>query len=213
MKALAANLSAGFLYSLFSRLVIDSNRRLDARTRKLDFFHASALKRELLIERGGEEDFILIPANQGGDPEEARRWKQFVAPYQKRGFELAHQVKKRMGRVVLIQIHSFYPFYNGENREVDIDVIGYESCEKAKELFKLLVREGDYRVAWNNPWGVEDIDGGVFKHLGEEEDIDVFTVEINNKHLQNKREFKKMATVLSGAIQKIFIHPTRELGG
>lgn len=204
MRLLADTFGASFLASTVSRLVIDANRRLQTAVSSKDTFYSCALKRDVLVEDEQGERLEPIPFNRThySIAEERRRWNNFVKPYLVRGTEMANTLYQRHGRVLLIQIHSFYPFYNGRVRTIDIDVISDTARPLLNDFLHYLYKETSLAIGDNQPWSMKDADGGIFDELQRKEGHIVFGIDVNNKHLKTSSSIKKIARIIAGALRK-----------
>lgn len=205
MKELARLSRASYLYAIQSRLVIDCNRQLNGQRKAANTFHASVLKQTLLTEIDGEEKLIPIPGNSHKSKQEERsRFAHFAQPYQEQGRMLAQKICSAYGHAIIIQIHSFYPLYDGQKRTTDIGILYDRSPHSAHKLINGLRQETDFRIDANKPWNFRSpgIRGGAFFPLERRQDIDIIVVEINMKHLNSLSRQKKMARLLERSIKK-----------
>lgn len=204
MRLLADEFDASFLISTVSRLVIDANRRLQSKISDKDTFYSCALKRDVLIEDEYGERLVPIPFNRRhySIAEERRRWNDFVKPYLERGTEMAQALYRRHGRVLLIQMHSFYPSYNGKVRTVDIDIISDTARPLFENFLSCMRTKTPLTIGDNQPWSMKDADGGIFDELQRKERHIVFGIDVNNKHLKTPSSIKKIARIIAGALRK-----------
>ena len=205
MRLLAEHFQASFLTANFSRLVIDANRRLDATTAHKDTFYSCALKQNVLVETESGEHLVPIPGNvvKNGVAEEKRRWNAFVRPYQEKGIELAKKILSAHDQCILVQIHSFYPTYNGKLRTVDIDVVSDVARPSLSPLISALKKQKDYKIGDNKPWGMKDVDGGIFDSLQKRPSYTVFAFDVNNKNLGKKTDIKAVSGVITQALKTV----------
>jgi predicted N-formylglutamate amidohydrolase len=208
LKILSEKMNASYLYSNVSRLVIDANRKLDARNKNENTFHACALKTELLVEKDGKDVIISIPGNQfssEGDfiREEHRRYDKYVVPYRDRGYDMIEGMRGGHKKSYVIMLHSFYPVYNGEERTVDIGVLHWDACTGSSKVIKNLRRNCGLNIGDNKPWHIDDADGGIFSNIEEMTDVDLIIFDINNKHLQTKKDIEKIADLLLNAFKEL----------
>lgn len=202
-KQMQIDLQCGLLYSNVSRLVIDANRRLDMKNVGQDLHHVPALKSEVLAEVGGIEKKVKIPANVRGNfqLEERKRYAEYVSPYFEAGMSYINELLKRHGQVFVVPIHSFYPVYNGDVRNVDIDILFDSSVMVGDFIFKELRQQKQVRVAKNIPWGLKDVDGGVFNAVQKLNNVHLTGFDINNASLRSKHAIDEMANILSLALR------------
>jgi predicted N-formylglutamate amidohydrolase len=204
---LAKELKAGALCSDISRLVIDCNRRLDAKNKNENKHHACALKTELLVEEAGIEKMIEIPGNIFLDQEkyrteEKRRYEKYATPYLNAAYSAIDELRKKHKKSYIIQLHSFYPTYNGDKRTVDIGVLYDQAKESAGRIARNLQKKTSLCVAENKPWSIKDTDGIVFKEVEKMSDVEVIVFDINNKHLRTQEGIEKIAKLIFLAIKE-----------
>lgn len=203
-RMLAQQLGSSLLMASLSRLVIDYNRRLDMHGVAQNAYHAPALKTQLLTEIDGQELLVPIPANmQRSRILERQRYRSFVTPYQTAGTALAFELAARHGRCVVVSVHSFYPVYAGQERSVNIDVLYDVSVAAGKVFARQVRRHTAVRVAENKPWGLRDVDGGVFNQLQRTPQIVLVGVDINNAQLSTMRGVKNIAQTLTEALRRL----------
>lgn len=205
-RHLAERLGSSALYSDVSRLVIDCNRRLDAATKHENAYHSCPLKTELLVEREGCEDMIKIPQNifdnqEEFDAEEKSRYEKYAAPYVNTAYNLIDQLRKNHEKTYIVQIHSFFPEYNGDKRNVDIGVLYDHAGEPAGRVAQCLSKNTDLHVAENRPWSIKDMDGVVFQEIEKMDDVEVIAFDVNNKHLETPGGVEKISDLILHAIR------------
>lgn len=204
---LAKKLNSSALCADVSRLVIDCNRRLNAKNKDKDKHHSCALKTELLVEMDGIEKMIKIPGNVFSDKEaylaeEKRRYEKYATPYLHAAYKTIDELRKKHKKSYIIQLHSFYPQYNGDKRTVDIGVLFDRAEEISKRIANNLRKNTSLCVMENEPWSIQDTDGIVFEKVENMKDVEVIVFDINNKHLRTKEGIKKIANLLFVAIKE-----------
>lgn len=200
-RSLAEHFNASLIYPLFSRLVIDANRRIDAASNKHNTFHAAALKTQLLVEDETGERLIKIPHNQKNqEAEERTRWEKYVRPYYEGIVELSENLLAAHPKITIIQIHSFFPTYNGNIRTVDIDVIHSGTALGEKNL-EFLRSHSRLSIGDNEPWSMQAVDGGILKPLQGDPWIDLLAYDINNKHLRTPAGVDEIASLLTDSLK------------
>lgn len=205
-ELLAKKLNASALYADFSRLVIDCNRRLDAVTKNDNTYHSCALKRELLVEDMEGERMLQIPKNcidcsDDFAKEELERYGRYAVPYIQTAHDLVRNMRKKHEKSYLVQIHSFFPTYNGDERTVDISVLYDRSESTAQRVIDHLRGRTDLYVAGNDPWDMRDTDGVVFTEADKSEDVEIIAFDVNNKHLRDKEGIKKISNLICDALR------------
>lgn len=201
-RALAEKLGASMLLATTSRLVIDYNRRLDMRGVAGNAYHAPALKTELLTDIQGQEQIVPILGNQKNVARlTTTRYREYVQPYQAAGIALAQRLVELHGHCLVLSVHSFYPVYRGEVRKTDIDVLYDVAALEGKRFAHAVKKQTSLVVAENKPWGMKDVDGGVFNGLQSHAGVTLLAVDINNRLLQTERAIQVMARTLVPAIR------------
>jgi predicted N-formylglutamate amidohydrolase len=181
MRALATDFQASFIYAHVSRLVIDYNRRLDTKLKAKNAFHAPALKTEILVGTGNQEQRIILPLNRDAvGAEEQKRHKQFVRPYQQQADRMIKQLLHQHDHVYIISVHSFYPFYNGQKRTVDIDVLYDRSYFGKKLIQQLRAQHSHYGIAANKPWSLKDAQGGILNAWQLHPNVSLVAIDVKN---------------------------------
>jgi len=207
MKNLRTHFGASSLRANASRLVIDVNRQLMKNPK--NGFHAAALKTQLLTQDGGTEHLIEITGNDNSSGTEAqKRFKKFSEPYQKEGLHLVEKLKKHHEHVFVVKVHSFFDFYAGEQRDVDIDVIHSPARQKFADSFISNVhKNSSFTACSNKPWGfdeLKEIGGGAFPTLWDDPRVTIVLLEVNNKHLDTERDIQKMSDLIAQALEESF---------
>lgn len=135
-RRLAEFFDATLLVTRYSRLVIDCNRRLDDPT---------------AIAQVSDE--TPIPGNLNLTPaERAARAAEIHAPYHA---AIGHHIT-RLGKPVLLSVHSFTPEIQGFRRPWQLGLLWNEDDRIAKPLFASLSREPGLVVGDNEPYSGRD---------------------------------------------------------
>lgn len=203
-------LQSSALYADVSRLVIDYNRRLNALTKHNNTYHSCPLKTELLVEKNGCENMMHIPRNifaseDDFDQEEKMRYEKYAIPYINTAYNVLDELRNKHKKTYIVQVHSFFPRYNGQDRSVDIGVLYDQAEEPAERIVKYLKGHTSLLVAGNDPWSMKDTDGVVFDQVYDMEDVEVIAFDVNNKHLKTKEGIEKMSQLILGAIRSELI--------
>ncbi|HDQ16797.1 MAG TPA: hypothetical protein ENN31_01585 [Candidatus Vogelbacteria bacterium] len=197
-KKLFKSLKASLIYPQFSRLLIDANRNLDIDIKNCNTYHSACLKTDLLVEKDNKEYLIPIPGNN--ILEEKKRWGKYIKPYLLETEKLVEKLLKKFSQVYIFQIHSFYPKYNGEIRNVDIGVV-HNQTKIAKKFINELKNQTELTIGDNKPWGMSVVGGGIFYNLAKDERIEDIGLDINNKLLTTDREIEKIEKILTTSIK------------
>ena len=203
--AICNELDTNLVAATISRMFVDANRRLDGVAANPTPYHTDILKTKLLTVIDGKEKMVEIPGNKvpNHKEEEKRRWMKYVLPYQEKGLEMVSDIKKKHGRAWMFQIHSFFPVYNGEKRDIDIDVMFTNETEKEGTwLIDWLEKNSDYKIGLNAPWDMHDIPG-VFDSVVEDPDVTLLEFDVNDDHLRDEVGIQKVGALLSQAIAEL----------
>lgn len=161
-RRIASALDAASVYQLYSRLVIDCNRRPDVPSAFPEISEATR-----------------ISGNQGlSAAEKARRRAAIFDPYHA-AIEALIEARIARGQPTLyVAMHSFTPVYHGIGREMDVAVLYHRNPRLSHALAECLRAEGDLNVAENEPYKVGDeTDYGVPVHA-ERRGLDYLEIEI-----------------------------------
>ncbi|MDD3498104.1 MAG: N-formylglutamate amidohydrolase [Candidatus Moranbacteria bacterium] len=207
MKFLAEKLKTSCIYSDVSRLVIDYNRRLNGKNKNKDKFHSCPMKYELLVGKNGKDDIVKIPGNNFSTEkkflaEEKKRFKKYVVPYRKDGYLMIDRIKNVHKMAYVILIHSFYPFYNGDKRNVDIGVLHFSKQTFSERVIKSLKKNTKFKIGNNKPWKLSDADGSIFHRVEDMKNAELLVFDINNKNLINKKDIKKISVAIAEALKE-----------
>jgi predicted N-formylglutamate amidohydrolase len=159
-RRLAALLDAAAILQLYSRLVIDCNRRPDV----LSAFPVVS-------------ETTPIPGNMAlTEADKAARRRAIFDPYHA---EISRLLAQRGGQnQVYVAMHSFTPVYLGVARGMEVAVLYNRISGPSQRLAALLRAEGDLVVAENEPYHVSDMtDYGVPVHA-EAAGLDYLEIEI-----------------------------------
>jgi predicted N-formylglutamate amidohydrolase len=140
-ERLSDALDATAVLQVYSRLVIDCNRRPDWDSSIPTISEATA-----------------IPGNEGLSEEDREvRRRAIFAPYHDRiaGLIEARRVAGR--RIVLVAMHSFTPVFKGVARQVEVGILYNRDTRLAHIMLDLLRAEGDLVVGDNQPYAVGDL--------------------------------------------------------
>ncbi len=201
---LAKHFNASLVYSTVSRLVVDSNRRLDMTGTADNKHHAPAVKHHLVVGNDNHDELINIPDNLNlGYKNEKQRFNEIVLPYQQEGFNIVEKLLEYHERVIVMSIHSFFPLYHGHHRKTEIDVMYDKSHSLGKVLFNFLKNNSSYEIGNNEPWSLKDADGGIFNKLQSQKQVSLLALDINNKLLRSKASSDKVSKVIIKAVDQI----------
>jgi predicted N-formylglutamate amidohydrolase len=114
-NALAAQLKCVFVHSLYSRLLLDTNRSIVSDT---------------LFRKEGDGEEVELNKNMTYE-EEQERIKKYFIPY----YEALREISLKVDFKYVLSIHSFTPLYQGEIRAMEIGILyGPDSLELATKI-------------------------------------------------------------------------------
>jgi len=131
-KALASELKCVFVHTLYSRLLVDTNRSIVADTlfRRSGDGHEVDLNKDITYE------------------EQQKRIKKYYVPY----YEALREISVKVSPTYVLSIHSFTSDYQGESRSMEIGVLhGHDSTDFALELNQKYENRG-HISAVNKPY-------------------------------------------------------------
>ncbi len=139
---LASLLDAPVVAQVYSRLVIDCNRRPG---------HPTSI--------APRSDGTVVPGNHGldGAARDARRDAIFM-PYQQAVAATLDARTAAGRRSVLVAVHSFTPSMSGRSRPWHAGVLHNHDGRFGRALLALLEAEGDLVVGDNEPYALSDLD-------------------------------------------------------
>lgn len=131
-NSLAAELKCVFVHTLYSRLLIDTNRSLVADT---------------LFRRAGDGKTVGLNKDMDFDEEQSRIGKYYVSYY-----EALREISLKINPSYILSIHSFTPNYQGELRPMEIGILcSHDSADFAADLNKGMIEKG-YKSEINAPY-------------------------------------------------------------
>lgn len=148
-ERLSVKLGAFLILQTYSRLVIDCNRPLDAKSSVAELSEAT-----------------VIPGNQGITAEEVeRRASAIFRPYHAR-LERELVRRHRSGTpTIYVAVHSFTPRYLNVDRPMHVGVLYGKDSRFASQVLARLQADGRWVVGDNEPYSVsEATDYGVIHH-------------------------------------------------
>jgi len=172
--ALAKELKCVFVHSVYSRLLVDTNRSIVADT---------------LFRKSGDGYILDLNKDMTYEEEQKRIKKYFLCYY-----EAIRQVSTKVNPDYILSIHSFTSMYEGQPRSLEVGVLyGHESTDFANDLNEGMNNKG-YRSEANKPYdGLKTQD--VVKSLVSNKkgsNRQGITFEFRNDILANKEKFVKL---------------------
>jgi len=172
--AMAKELKCVFVHSLYSRLLIDTNRSIAADT---------------LFRKSGDGQELDLNKNLTHEEEQKRIKKYFLCYYQ-----AIREISTKVNPTYILSVHSFTPMYEGQPRSLEVGVLhAHESTDFALNLNEGMKNKG-YRSEANQPYDgfkTQDVVKALVsaKRGSRRQGI---TFEFRNDLLSNKEEFIKL---------------------
>ena len=139
-KKLAAALDAWLILQTYSRLVIDCNRPLDAKSSIVEVSERTP-----------------VPGNRAlAEGEAERRARCIFAPYHARIVEELERRARAGQASAIVTVHSFTPIYMDASRAWHAGVLYQRDARLARPLLRLLREEAGLVVGDNQPYAVSD---------------------------------------------------------
>ena len=139
-RRLAERFDAPAVFSGYSRLVIDCNRKLGSETSILEV-----------------SDSTVIPGNLGLETAEAaRRAEALFAPYHQAIASVLERIRRAGSTPIFAAIHSFTPRLNGCARPWHIGVLWDQDPRVARPLIEALRANPGLVVGDNEPYSARD---------------------------------------------------------
>lgn len=176
------------ILSKVSRLVCDTNRTIDA---------ASFILRDV--------EGYRLSFNEGVSHDETqRRIETYYKPYHTLVDDCLAERVSRGGDVVLLSIHSFTPFYNGQHRPMELGVL-FDSYEPVARRFAGHLTEEGFKVALNKPYsGRDGLIYSVYRH-GTEHGVVYLELEVRQDLLATPRQVEVVAERVCRALTNLQI--------
>ena len=140
-RALSKQLDAPLIMQRYSRLVFDCNRVMEAP--------------DAIVE---VSDGVEIPANQQlSEADRQARFGQVYTPFELAIEQVIDGCQQQGASPVIVCIHSFTPFFKGEQRSLDLGIIhDVSDASFANHTLDLARQSGQCSVALNQPYAASD---------------------------------------------------------
>lgn len=187
-RGVAAELDAPLVLQLYSRLVIDCNRPVEA----VDSIPAAS-------------DGIEIPGNVDlSVAEREARINSVFRPFHDAVTDRLDAVP----REAVLAIHSFTPVLDGLGRELDIGFLFRKHAATSKRLARALSeRRTDIRIRFNEPHTITETSDWFVPEHGERRGLRHSLIEIRNDHLRTQAGCARWASALADSIRALLPGP------
>ena len=189
--ALSERLNATAVLCNYSRLVVDCNRALTDSSAFLDV-----------------SDGVRVPGNQGlSEQDKEQRAAAIYRPYHGAIDRQLARLCAAVEAPVLIAIHSFTRFLDGEDRRWDCGVLWDLDARIARPLLDGLRDGGDLLVGDNRPYSGRHPEDYTVDHHAEERRFPYAALEVRQDLLDSPGKVEDMADRICRVLQPVFSDP------
>ncbi len=183
-RVLARDLDAPFVHQIYSRLVIDCNRKLDD----------PSLMPTV-------SDGSLIPGNLGLAPEHrALRIKEIHQPYHAQIASMLTAPQRRSTQAVLVSLHSFTPSLDGFDRPWRYGVLHRNDSSFASAVLRRLQAAAPGEVGDNQPYAMDGVDFTI-PHHADRHGLAYVEIEMRQDILQTAEGQAEARSLLGSALR------------
>lgn len=191
----ARRFDATLIRQVYSRLVIDCNRPLDAETSIPEI-----------------SEHTKIPGNCGITQQEVEaRRREIFHPYHDSIAKVIDQRRERGQPTILLAIHSFTPTFKGEQRPWHIGLLYNQDTRLAHILRDLLAEDETLCVGDNRPYWVDDYTDYTIPVHGERRGIPNVLFELRHDMIEAEQDQYRWAHRLAHTLERALEH-SPELG-
>lgn len=190
--------NASFISGNYSRLVCDLNRMPD---------YAVTLC-------SSEFNELVIPENQPDQccqQQKIERLDAIYAPYHDAKTMLINQARQEHGGVIVMDLHSYAPEWQNENREVQVGTLRCEKTPYSNALEEFLREQSEFKFVSGEPYRVAERASNVAPLLSETNDLQYLGLEIRNDLIATPEGRERMADFIIEAIEYLENHPEAAL--
>jgi len=184
-KEMAKELKCVFVHSLYSRLLIDTNRSIVSDT---------------LFRRHGDGKEVDLNKDLTFE-EEQRRIRKYYLPY----YDALREISNKVDPTFILSVHSFTAMYQGERRPMEIGVLyGNDSTQFAVDLNEGMKDMG-YRSEVNKPYDGVTTMGTVKSVIFAKSSMqrEGITFEFRNDILSDKERFPQLMADTVEVVKKV----------
>ncbi|MGH1402927.1 MAG: N-formylglutamate amidohydrolase [Alphaproteobacteria bacterium] len=182
---------ASYLAGNYSRLVCDLNTIPDY----------------AITRNSSEHKDLLIPANQSDTccpNQKSMRLQEIYHPYHNTKEQMITQIRSQNGGALVLDLHSFTPVYQGEQRDVEISTI---RCEKTpfshclEEFFKH--HQSEYHFVSGKPYKVAQRPSNAAPLISAINDLQYLGLEIRNDVIDTPEKQERMISFINRAMDYV----------
>jgi predicted N-formylglutamate amidohydrolase len=187
---LAALLDAPLVHSVYSRLVLDVNRRPD---------HAASIAEE--------SDGVAVPVNRALSAEaRGARLAAIHAPYHAAIEQRLGAIRSRGQIPAIVSIHSFTPVFQGFVRPWQVGLLWNRDDRLARPLIAALAAQG-FAVGDNQPYSGQDGHGYTMPRHAEAAGLPHALFEIRQDLIVDRTEAEKWGDRIAGVLRPLLADP------
>ena len=185
-RRLSVLIDAPAILARHSRLLIDTNRRLEDASLILD-----------------ASDGHAIPGNQGlNGAEHQKRIENFYIPFHKDCDDII--LSRLDTKPYILAIHTFSPVFGGISRELEFAVM-WNKDKRLAEKFGRDFEAYGYKVGWNQPYSGQEFFFSLDRHAGER-GLPHATLEVRNDLVRDDAGQERFAGLIANAINDICLN-------
>lgn len=185
---------ASFIAGNYSRLVTDLNREPN----------------NTVAYNSSEYDNLIINANQSDlccEEEEKRRLQEIYYPYHNAKTQLFSQIREMHQGVIALDMHSFSPTWQGQDRKPEIGTIRTEKTPLSRALESFLREQDEYRFISGEPYRAAEHPINASRMISQRNDIQYLGLEIRNDLINTPEKREKMCNFLEKCVEHLNVHP------
>jgi predicted N-formylglutamate amidohydrolase len=188
---------SSFLSGNYSRLVFDLNAKPDFAIRPCSC----------------ENDKRIIPANTPENctlDDRQRRMKEIYTPYHDAKNQLINDIRNQHNNEILVlDLHSFTPVWQGEKRNVEIGTIRSEKTDLSDTLESFLREQDDFKFISGEPYRVANRPSNAAPDISEKNKLQYLGLEIRYDLIDTHEKRVNMAQFIHSATDYVLNHPNR----
>ena len=193
-RRMSEHLDAPLVLQRYSRLVIDTNRPLNAP--------------DCIPE---VSDGVVVPGNRGlGEADRRSRYEEIHQPFHAAVSDILNSRLAASGSTMLVTVHSFTPVLGGKTRDMAVGLLFNRDRRLADALRETLAQVAPQEiVAMNAPYSVDDESDFAIPVHGEGRGVPHVLIEVRNDLIADAAGQHLWAGRLAEALKPILDRPER----
>ncbi len=182
---------ATFIRGNYSRLVVDLNRHPDYAVR-----HNSSENKDIIIPHNTADICCAL--------QKLKRMEEIYHPCHAQKKQIIEETRYKHDGVIVMDMHSFSPIWNGKPREVELGTIRARKTPLSNALEGFFKQHMDaYKYISGEPYKVADMPSNAAAYIANECDIQYLGIEIRNDLLKTQEDREKFTNFLKRGIDHI----------